>query len=90
MLAAVEAGDARRGNLAYLRDRVATRQHHPQRHGTQWLGLAGGEMALAPLEDPRRVNEYRAAAGLDPPGADEIAGAWTEYSLFHDPAQPSQ
>ena len=34
---------------------------------------------LAPLEDPRRVNEYRAAAGFMPLDDDEIAAAWPDY-----------
>ena len=76
--AAVQAGDASHKDLAYLQDRVATHERIPQRHGTQWLG-SGGKSALAPLADPRRVNEYRAAVGLDPLNDHEIAAAWQSY-----------
>ncbi len=76
--AAVEAGDAERGNLAYLQDRVAIHQHLPQHHGTQFLCLNGKD-GLAPLEDPQRVNEYRATAGLHPLTDDEISTAWPDY-----------
>lgn len=77
--AAVKAGDADRMNLAYLEDRVATGERRPQRHGTQWVGRSREDLALAPLEDPQRVNEYRTDAGLRPLGDDEIAAAWRDY-----------
>lgn len=73
--AAVEAGDADPGDLAYLEDRVATHQSIPQRHGTQWIGI-DGHSRLAPLADPQRVNEFRAAFGLPPLTHEDIAGAW--------------
>lgn len=77
---AVAAGDASPRNLAYLEDRVAAQERRPQRHGTQWWGRRGGRLGLAPLEDPRRVNEYRAAVGLGPLSGADIAGAWPDYS----------
>lgn len=76
--AAVKAGDAEPRNLAYLEDRVATADRRPQRHGTQLIKLKG-KTALAPLDDPQRVNEYRRAAGLEPLDDDEIAAAWPTY-----------
>lgn len=76
--AAVEAGDADPGDLAYLEDRVATHQNIPQLHGTQWIGI-NGDTRLAPLADPQCVNEFRAASGLPPLTHEDIADAWPAY-----------
>jgi len=63
--AAVAQGQADRTNLAYLEDRVATHRGRPQRYGTQFVSKDGG---LEPyqLEDPARVDEWRAEVGLGP------------------------
>jgi hypothetical protein len=64
--AAVAAGQASPGNLAYLEDRVAVGAGQPQTYGTQvGCGPAGPEPAT-PLADPAAVEQLRAAAGLDP------------------------
>ena len=61
--AAVGRGEAERKHLAYLHDRVAMHRGRPQRYGTQFMQRDGG---LEPyeLEDPARVDEWRAEAGL--------------------------
>ena len=61
---AAAAGEADRGELAYLTDRVAANAGQPQTYGTQ-LGCAeDGKPKLAPLAEPDRVDELRAEAGL--------------------------
>lgn len=58
------AGEASKRDLAYLTDRVAVNRGRPQRYGTQWNEV-NGEYVPQPIEDPERVDERRAAAGLD-------------------------
>lgn len=58
------AGEASPRDLAYLTDRVAVNRGRPQRYGTQWQEV-GGEFVPQPIEDPERVDERRAAVGLD-------------------------
>lgn len=53
--------DASRRNLAYLTDRVLLKERGKQIYGTQFKGPAP-----QPIEDPERVDELRAAAGLEP------------------------
>lgn len=50
--------------LAMLTDRVMLHERGVQRYGTQWETV-DGEWRPKPLEDPPRVKELRAAAGLD-------------------------
>lgn len=61
--AAVEQGQASRKNLAYLEDRVAMHRGRPQRYGTQFVGKDSGFEPYQ-LEDPARVDEWRAEVGL--------------------------
>ena len=61
---AVASGDASPGNLAYLEDRVRVHDGRPQLYGTQFT-VADGELQPSPIEDPQRLDERRAAAGLD-------------------------
>lgn len=63
--AAVADGQADAKNLAYLEDRVAMHRGRPQRYGTQFVPREG---RLEPwtLEDPSRVDEWRASVGLGP------------------------
>ena len=63
---AVEHGQGSPGNLAYLSDRVAVASGEPQRYGTQVRCAPGGPKPSTPLEDPRRVDEWRADADLPP------------------------
>ena len=52
-------------NVAYLTDRVTLKETGRQRYGTQFQhGKDGAEPF--PLEEPDRVDELRAAAGLMP------------------------
>ena len=69
MRRAAAAGEADRGELAYLTDRVAANAGQPQTYGTQMGCGPDGKPQLAPLADPDRVDELRAEAGL--PTVDE-------------------
>jgi len=62
---AVAAGEASRANLAYLEDRVRVHDGRPQLYGTQFT-VTDGEFGRCPIEDPARLDERRAEAGLDP------------------------
>jgi len=62
---AVADGDASPGNLAYLEDRVRVHDGRPQLYGTQFT-VTDGELQPSPIEDPQRLDERRAEAGLDP------------------------
>jgi hypothetical protein len=61
MQAAVDAGDADAGELAYLTDRVRVGQGLPQVYGTQF-----GRTGPQPIEDPGGLDERRASVGLEP------------------------
>ncbi len=63
--AAVATEEATTRNLAYLTDRVMLKDRGVQRFGTQFTVGADGPEPL-PLEDPDRVDELRAGAGLEP------------------------
>ena len=52
-------------DLAYLEDRVRVHAGQPQLYGTQF-NIAGGEFGPFPIEDPQRLDERRAQAGLEP------------------------
>ena len=65
--AAAEAGQASRGDLAYLEDRVAVAAGDEQVYGTQMRCDEQGEPAPAtPITDAARLDERREAAGLAP------------------------
>jgi hypothetical protein len=65
--AAVAVGDASRGDLAYLTDRVLVAEGMPQIYGTQIATDENGEiMPRTPIEDEENVDARRAAAGLGP------------------------
>jgi hypothetical protein len=65
--AAVEAGDASPGDLAYLIDRVRVAEGEPQVYGTQWrIDETGGWTPATPIEDEATVDERRADVGLQP------------------------
>jgi hypothetical protein len=64
--AAVAAGQASPGNLAYLEDRVAVAAGRPQRYGTQVGCGPDGPEPATPLADAAAVERLRADAGLDP------------------------
>ena len=62
---AVDAGDASKGDLAYLTDRVLVAKGQPQLYGTQW-GRApdGTPEPRTPIADEAGVDARRAEAGL--------------------------
>lgn len=64
---AVKAGRAAGSSLALLEDRIALREGRPQTFGSQ-IGTdpATGQSYVMPLSDPDRVDERRAAVGLEP------------------------
>ena len=72
----VAEGKADRVDLAYLDDRVRTREKRPQVYGTQSFGV-GGPIRLLPIETPGRVNDRRVELGLPPLEEEDIANAWT-------------
>jgi hypothetical protein len=63
---AVNRNDASPRDLAYLTDRIRLRRGEPQLYGTQyWLTEEQG-LELYQVEDPARLDQRRAAAGLEP------------------------
>ena len=66
LTAAVEAGEASPGNLAYLHDRVAVANGDPQAYGTQVGCGPDGPEPATPIEDEAGLEQRRADAGLDP------------------------
>jgi len=57
-------GEIKLSNIALLDDRVRIIQDQPQVYGTQFCDRGNGWESF-PIEDPERVNERRAAMGLD-------------------------
>ncbi|GAA3021412.1 hypothetical protein GCM10020229_35760 [Kitasatospora albolonga] len=64
--AAAEAGDMLPRDAAYLTDAVRRAEGRPQLYGTKFERAAPGELRPCPIEDEDRVDERRAAAGLQP------------------------
>jgi hypothetical protein len=62
---AVAQGEASPAHLAYLEDRVRVGAGQPQLYGTQFTTM-DGELGPCPIHDPQRLDERRAAAGLEP------------------------
>lgn len=62
---AVAQGEASPAHLAYLEDRVRVHAGQPQLYGTQFT-VIGGEFRPSPIEDPQRLDQRRAEAGLEP------------------------
>ena len=65
MEGAVARDEARAVQLAYLSDRINTFEGKAQRYGTQFDWDTDGRMSPLPYDDERRVNERRAALGLN-------------------------
>ena len=61
----VTQGEASPAHLAYLEDRVRVGAGQPQLYGTQFT-IIDGELGPCPIEDPQRLDDRRAAAGLKP------------------------
>jgi hypothetical protein len=65
--AAVAAGEASEGNLAYLEDRVRVHDGQPQLYGTQFTQVViQARWEPFPIEDREHLDERRAAVGLGP------------------------
>jgi hypothetical protein len=81
LLAAVERGDVRAADAAYLEDRVRVGEGLPQRYGTQfgYPATPGGTPVLSPIEDERCVDRRRAAVQL-PPLAEYVHTFGAEYT----------
>jgi hypothetical protein len=62
---AVAQGEASPAHLSYLEDRVRVHAGQPQVYGTQFT-VTGDEFGPFPIEDPQRLDERRAEAGLEP------------------------
>lgn len=64
---AVAAGTARPRELAFLRDRTLVNEGRRQVYGTQIAGVReDGSPVPWPCEEPERVDELRAEAGIEP------------------------
>ena len=74
---AAEAGDVPASHPAYLEDRICCFEDRPQPYGTQLDWDENGELSPLPLQDAERVDELRAAVGLEPL-SDRVAEARRE------------
>ncbi|CAH9414596.1 hypothetical protein SGL43_01601 [Streptomyces globisporus] len=66
MRQAVSAGAADPRELAFLRDRTLVNEGRQQVCGTQIAGVKDGAPVPWPCEEPERVDELRAAVGIEP------------------------
>ena len=62
---AVGQGEASPAHLAYLEDRVRVNAGERQLYGTQFT-VTDGRFGPHPIDDPQRLDERRAEAGLEP------------------------
>jgi Family of unknown function (DUF6624) len=62
---AVGQGEASSAHLAYLEDRVRVNAGQRQLYGTQFT-VTDGHFGPHPIDDPQRLDERRAEAGLEP------------------------
>jgi hypothetical protein len=62
---AVDTGQAKPSDLAYLIDRVRVAEKRPQVYGTQYH-TQDGALVPRPIEDRERLDERRALVGLEP------------------------
>ncbi len=74
---AAEAGELPRADVALSIDRVRLYQGRRQLYGSQLMGNAQGRMALVPIEDRARVDERRAAMGME--SLKEYLSSFPEY-----------
>lgn len=58
---AVQAGEARGGDLAYLADRIAVAEGKVQPYGTQFKGIENCRLVLAAIDSRDQVNARRKA-----------------------------
>ena len=83
LAAAVQAGEATAADLAYLTDRVRTREGKKQVYGTQ-LKEVGGRFVPEPVEDEADLDQRRKAVGLKPM-AEYLKAAAEQYMLKPKP-----
>lgn len=79
--AAVRAGEASPSDLAYLADRVAVHEGRLQLYGTQMNQKSPCEFEFSPLDERKRVNERRKAAGM--PSLEEYERMFKDYLSTH-------
>ncbi|MFJ4526257.1 DUF6624 domain-containing protein, partial [Streptomyces sp. NPDC088810] len=60
------AGSASPRELAFLRDRTLVNEGRKQVYGTQIAGVKDGAPVPWPCEEPERMDELRAAIGIEP------------------------
>lgn len=63
---AVARGEVEPVYVAYLEDRICFLERRPQRYGTQFDWDEDGQLSPWTLEDPARVDAFRASVGLEP------------------------
>lgn len=63
---ASQAGEVPSVHFACLEDRIRVFEGRPQRYGTQFDWDENGKLSPQPLEDPDKVDGYRASVGLGP------------------------
>lgn len=76
---AVEAGEASMSDLAYLTDRMATRDGKPQLYGTQFHQKSTCEFEFDLMDDRNKVNERRKSAGM--PSLEEYELMFRDFML---------
>jgi hypothetical protein len=81
MQGAVRNGLADERDLAYLKDRVDMHHDRRQTYGTQYIGWEANQVRLWPIDNPKGVNDRRAAIGLHPIDDADLASAWTASEL---------
>ena len=64
--AAAKAGDIPACQVAYLHDRICAHEERPQRYGTQFDWDDEGRLSPQSIEEPDKVDHYRAEVGLGP------------------------
>lgn len=60
------SGEVKAAHVAYLEDRICAFEGRPQRYGTQFDWDEHGQLSPWTLQDPERVDTYRASVGLGP------------------------
>lgn len=63
---AAASGEISAAQVACLEDRICVFEGRPQRYGTQFDWDGNGKLSPHPIEDPERVDDYRASVGLEP------------------------
>ncbi len=63
---AAESGEVSPLHVACLEDRIRVFEERPQKYGTQFDWDGNGRLSPHAIEEPERVDEYRASVGLGP------------------------